>query len=131
MGPPSWWELSPALTMRLRLLASFSGGGLAWRAGDHRWLAGEGRVWCGIGALHAGCRIFGEGGRGPGDHRERESGFRSLVQIFLWHIPTACCDWANPGCTAQLATNKLRPVPRMPVYLGIRARKVLGKRSRL
>ncbi|MEJ1271778.1 retinoid X receptor gamma [Cricetulus griseus] len=39
MGPPPWWDLSPALTMRLRLLASFSGGGLAWQAGDHRWLA--------------------------------------------------------------------------------------------
>uniref|UniRef100_A0A9L0K5I1 Retinoic acid receptor RXR n=2 Tax=Equus TaxID=9789 RepID=A0A9L0K5I1_EQUAS len=39
MGPPPWWDLSPALAMRLHLLASLSGGGLAWRAGDRRWLA--------------------------------------------------------------------------------------------
>ncbi|KAI2554525.1 retinoid X receptor alpha, partial [Homo sapiens] len=39
MGPPLWWDLSPALAMRLHLLASLSGGGLAWRAGDRRWLA--------------------------------------------------------------------------------------------
>lgn len=43
-GPSPWWDLSPALTMRLHLLASLSGGGLAWRAGDNRWLAGEGQV---------------------------------------------------------------------------------------
>lgn len=40
-GPPPWWDLPPALAMRLHLLASLSGGGLAWRAGDRRWLAGE------------------------------------------------------------------------------------------
>lgn len=45
MGPPLWWDLSPALAMRLHLLASLSGSGLAWRARDRRWLAGEGQVW--------------------------------------------------------------------------------------
>lgn len=45
MGPPPWWDLSPTLAMRLQLLASLSGGGLAWRAGDHRWLAGESWDW--------------------------------------------------------------------------------------
>uniref|UniRef100_A0A2I3NHX7 Retinoic acid receptor RXR n=2 Tax=Cercopithecidae TaxID=9527 RepID=A0A2I3NHX7_PAPAN len=39
MGPPLWWDLSPALAMRLHLLASLSGSGLAWRARDRRWLA--------------------------------------------------------------------------------------------
>lgn len=45
MGLPPWWDLSPAVTMRLHLLASLSGGGLAWRPGDRRWLAGEDQVW--------------------------------------------------------------------------------------
>lgn len=44
MRPPLWWDLSPALAMRLQLLASLSGGGLAWRAGDRRWLAGRARL---------------------------------------------------------------------------------------
>lgn len=66
MGPPPWWDLSPTLAMRLHLLASLSGGGLAWRAEDHRWLAGEG--WdCGSGGSPAwvcGHRILGWGGEG-------------------------------------------------------------------
>lgn len=54
MGPSPWWDLSPALTMRLHLLASLSGGGLAWRPGDRRWLAGEGQVWWAVGARTVG-----------------------------------------------------------------------------
>lgn len=62
MGPSPWWDLSPALAMRLHLLASLSGGGLAWRAGDRRWLAGEGRVWWALGAVWpAGCRCLAFG----------------------------------------------------------------------
>lgn len=106
MGPPTWWDLSPALTMRLRLLASLSGGGLAWRAGDHRWLAGEGRVCCSSGDLAAWCKSFGER-EGLGI-----TGKRVWVQTFLWHICAACRGWANPGCTAQPVMNRLRPAPR-------------------
>lgn len=50
MGPPPWWDLSPSLDMRLHLLGSLSGGGLAWRAGDHGWLAGEAWAWRAPGA---------------------------------------------------------------------------------
>lgn len=49
MGPPLWWDLSPAVATRLHLLASLSGGGLAWRTGDRRWLAGEGKVGWALG----------------------------------------------------------------------------------
>lgn len=54
MGPPPWWDLSPAVTMRLHLLASLSGGGLAWRPGDRRWLAGEDQVWWALGVAWPG-----------------------------------------------------------------------------
>lgn len=56
LGPSPWWDLSPALAMRLHLLASLSGGGLAWRAGDRRWLAGEGQIWWALGAVWPGGR---------------------------------------------------------------------------
>lgn len=69
MGPPPWWDLSPTLTMRLHLLASLSGGGLAWRPGDHRWLAGEagtGRTGGPGGSLACVCGrwILGRSGKG-------------------------------------------------------------------
>ena len=64
MGPPPWWDLSPALAVRLHLLASLSGGGLAWQAGDLRWPAGEGWAWGVLGAVRPGrcqclaCRVW-------------------------------------------------------------------------
>lgn len=72
-GPSPWWDLSPALAMRLHLLASLSGGGLAWRAGDRRWLAGEGQLGghceqCGLG-VPASCSGVGSSWQaclGPG-----------------------------------------------------------------
>lgn len=77
-GPSPWWDLSPALAMRLHLLASLSGGGLAWRAGDRRWLAGEGQLGghceqCGLGVPV--CVFLGAGwglGAGKGVWEDEE-----------------------------------------------------------
>ena len=70
MGTAPWWDLSPALAVRLHLLASLSGGGLAWRAVDRRWLAGRagpgaGGVLWGPGDL-GGARVSPEGFGAPG-----------------------------------------------------------------
>lgn len=106
MGPPPWWDLSPALTMRLRLLASLSGGGLAWQAGDHRWLAGEGSVWYGIEDLTAG--LCQGRKRGPGDHRGRESvrvqgpGYGPFYGIYLGDAWLCQPIMAGPIQAAQL-----------------------------
>lgn len=78
VGPPPWWDLSPALAMRLHLLASLSGGGLAWRAGDRRWLAG--RAGPGVGGL------WGPGGLGGA--RVSPAGFGA---------PGGCLGWAGAG----------------------------------
>lgn len=60
MGPSPWWDLSPALAMRLHLLASLSGGGLG-RAGGRRWLAGEGQVCWALGGMAWGCGVLPTG----------------------------------------------------------------------
>jgi hypothetical protein len=78
MGPPPWWDLSPALAMRLHLLSSLSGRGLAWQAGDCRWLAGESRfgihwdcvAWEGL-AARCGSHSMSVGmGKGTGNPSE-------------------------------------------------------------
>lgn len=83
MGPPPWWDLSPALAMRLHLLASLSGGGLAWRAGDRRWLAGEGWDWWARGQHDlGGCPILpmGCGARGTSAPvRRAQAGCQALA----------------------------------------------------
>lgn len=120
MGPPPWWDLSPALTMRLRLLASLSGGGLAWRAGDHRWLAGEGGVWCGVEDLVAGCRSCAQG-EGLGTTGEGSlSGFRGLgTDLFMAYTCVmsgyASPSWLGPsGLLSSAHNEQMRLAPRVP-----------------
>lgn len=148
MGPPPWWDLSPALTMRLRLLASLSGGGLAWQAGDHRWLAGEGRVWYGVEDLIAGFRSCVRGEReGLPTGEGSLSGFKGLgmdlLMVYSWVIPgSASLSWLGLSRLLNSAHDEqMRLIPRVPcpTCLGLTwvsetedlfPRKVLGKRPR-